>query len=33
MMDLETMKIIGMISFIVGLIIVFGNMYLDSKRD
>lgn len=32
-MDLETMKVIGILAFMIGLVVVFGNMYLDSKRD
>lgn len=32
-MDLETMRIIAMVAFMVGLVVVFGNMYLDSKND
>ncbi len=31
-MDLETMRIIAMVAFMVGLVAVFGNMYLDSKK-
>jgi uncharacterized protein YjeT (DUF2065 family) len=31
-MELETMRLIGMVAFMVGMVVVFGSMYLDSKK-